>query len=146
MRSCIKLLTVNTVLGMRRRVDIDEIRRENLRAEAAARGGPAALAKLLGGMSDSQMSQIIGKNPTRSIGDQLARKIEEQLELPPYHLDMMESPYGELIDEIAAELAKRDEDAQQEILRIIRRIPEDPRRAEAVAAGHPTPMQAGAEH
>lgn len=68
---------------------IDDIRRENARALAKKAGGPARFAEKTG-MSDSQVSQIIGKNPTKNIGGNLARKIEEALSLPRGWMDTPE--------------------------------------------------------
>jgi hypothetical protein len=51
-----------------------EIRREN--AQALAKEGPAEFARRVG-MTGQQANQIIGPNPTRGIGDNMARKIEE---------------------------------------------------------------------
>lgn len=38
-------------------------------------------------MSESQLSQLIGKTPTKQIGDRLARSIEKRLKLPRGYLD-----------------------------------------------------------
>lgn len=71
-------------------MDISEIRRDNLRFIAIQNGGPrgwlAWLADALG-RSESQISQILGKNPTRNIGNRLARDVEEMLKLPNGALD-----------------------------------------------------------
>lgn len=53
-----------------------ELRLKNARALASQEGGIAAFARKLK-CSDSQASQIIGKTPTRGIGHQLARDIEQ---------------------------------------------------------------------
>lgn len=50
-------------------------------------GGPTELAKKLGHKSGSQLSQIAGPNPTRPIGERLARQIEQALDLPTAWLD-----------------------------------------------------------
>lgn len=38
-------------------------------------------------MSESQLSQLIGKNPSKPIGDRQARTIEKRLKLPRGYLD-----------------------------------------------------------
>ena len=58
------------------RMDIKTTRRENARRIAQELGGPAALARALD-MPNSGISQIIGKNPRRNIGDTMARRIED---------------------------------------------------------------------
>lgn len=55
---------------------ISEIRRDNARALAAQTGTPADFARKLG-MGDSQVSQLIGENPVKNIGNIIARRIEE---------------------------------------------------------------------
>ena len=52
-----------------------DIRRENARRLAREAGSNAQLAREMG-MSDSQMGQLIGENPTRNIGPNLARRLE----------------------------------------------------------------------
>lgn len=39
------------------------------------------------GMSESQLSQLMGKNPSKPVGDRLARKIEGKFGLPTGWLD-----------------------------------------------------------
>lgn len=59
-----------------------QIRRDNLRQLLLAHGGPAGLARRMG-KSDrgSTFSQIAGPNPTRDVGDQMARELETVLGL-----------------------------------------------------------------
>jgi SAM-dependent methyltransferase len=59
-----------------------QTRRQNLRREVEARGGPSAVAKLLGHSNGTYLPQLIGPNPIRDISEQSARKIEEKLHLP----------------------------------------------------------------
>ena len=66
--------------------DITEIRRDNLRNEAQRLGGPARLADATG-RSLSQISQLIGDNPTGNIGNRLARDFETVLKKPRGWLD-----------------------------------------------------------
>lgn len=75
---------------------IEDIRRENARVLAKKAGGPARFAEKTG-MSDSQVSQIIGKNPTKNIGGNVARKIEDAFSLPKGWMDTPEGQGG-LVD------------------------------------------------
>lgn len=71
---------------------VNETRLENLRHLRDGlpgddeRGKQGEMAEKLG-MSESQLSQLIGKNPSKPIGNRLARKIEKKLGLPRGHLD-----------------------------------------------------------
>lgn len=108
-------------------LDIHEIRRWNLRAQAKICGSPARLAAALD-KSDSQISQIIGESWTRNIGPRLARQCEAKLKLRKFSLDVPPPPYGEVVQRAAEALEKRDERAQQQILELILQIPEAPSR------------------
>lgn len=55
---------------------IADIRRENARALASLAGTRTAFGEKVG-MENSQVSQIIGKNPTKDIGNSIARRIEK---------------------------------------------------------------------
>ncbi|MFC3457215.1 LexA family protein [Massilia haematophila] len=70
----------------------EEIRRENARKLAASCGGKAALGRLVK-MDPSQVSQLIGPNPTKNIGNSIARRIEQAFELPANWLD---APHPEM--------------------------------------------------
>jgi transcriptional regulator with XRE-family HTH domain len=73
-------------------LDISEIRRENLRRlRGDARGSQSALARLLG-MEEAQMSQLVGKNPSKAIGGRLARTIERKLKLERGWMDSEHYP------------------------------------------------------
>lgn len=69
--------------------DIASIRRYNLRNLVKKRGGPASFAKQVD-MELSQLSQIMGPNPSRNIGSRLARKIEKAVGLIYGDLDAVE--------------------------------------------------------
>ncbi|MHB1933650.1 MAG: S24 family peptidase [Leptospirillum sp.] len=69
--------------------DIASIRRDNLRKLVQKSGGPASFAKKVD-MELSQLSQIIGPNPSRNIGSRLARKIEKSVGLIYGDLDAVE--------------------------------------------------------
>jgi SOS-response transcriptional repressor LexA len=64
---------------------VKEIRREN--ARSLATDGPAEFARKIGS-STQQVNQTIGPNPTRNIGDALARRIEAAYERPLGWLDL----------------------------------------------------------
>jgi hypothetical protein len=68
-----------------------EIRRKNLRELVRKADSGAAFAKQAD-IAPSLLSQILSQNPTRNIGDKLARKIEERLRLPSGWLDSNHTP------------------------------------------------------
>lgn len=61
-------------------------RLRNLRGKAKELGGITKLSEMLG-REKSQISQLIGINPTQKIGAKLARIFEEKLKLKKYSLD-----------------------------------------------------------
>lgn len=67
-------------------MDIKEIRRQNLRLLSEQYGGQRALAEAAD-LAPNQLNHIIGPNPIRNLGEQLARKIETNLGIPSGHLD-----------------------------------------------------------
>lgn len=71
-------------------MDIKTIRRENARRIAKEAGGQAALARALE-MPNPGISQIIGKNPRRNIGDTMARRIEDAGD---YHHGWLDTYHG----------------------------------------------------
>lgn len=64
----------------------EDIRRENARALAETAGGLAAFARLTG-MEPSQVSQLIGKKPSKNIGNMIAQRIERAFGLTDGQLD-----------------------------------------------------------
>ncbi|MET3135288.1 phage repressor protein C with HTH and peptisase S24 domain [Oxalobacteraceae bacterium GrIS 1.11] len=64
----------------------EDIRRENARALAAKVGGLAEFGRKTG-MENSQVSQLIGKTPTKNIGNMIAQRIESAFELEVGSLD-----------------------------------------------------------
>ncbi|CNJ91732.1 prophage repressor protein [Yersinia intermedia] len=64
----------------------EEIRRENARKLRDSAGGNNSFAVLLD-REPTQISRIIGKNPTKKIGDDMARHIEKCFSLPDGWLD-----------------------------------------------------------
>ena len=67
-------------------MDVDEIRLNNARHLAEDAGGISRFAVLIQ-KSQSQVSQIIGKNPSKRIGRGIAREIEAACEKPHGWLD-----------------------------------------------------------
>ena len=64
----------------------EELRRENARKLASGKGGKADFARIVS-MEPSQVSQLIGPNPSKNIGNSIARRIERAYELPEGWLD-----------------------------------------------------------
>ncbi|MEM1243461.1 MAG: hypothetical protein AAGG80_01430, partial [Pseudomonadota bacterium] len=67
-------------------MNVKDIRRINLRSLAQKVGGITSVAKILG-KSQSQISHLIGANPVKNIGDNLAQQIERCFNKPPGWLD-----------------------------------------------------------
>lgn len=65
----------------------EEARRENARLLAKNAGGLAEFARRMS-MDNSQVSQLIGKTPTKNIGNIIARRIEAAFEMPSGALDL----------------------------------------------------------
>lgn len=76
---------------------IYEIRRDNLRSIIAERGS-TSVAKACGYNGPSYMSQMAGKNPSRPITEDNARKFEQGLGLPKGWLDIERTPYGQPVE------------------------------------------------
>jgi len=64
----------------------EETRRQNARLLAKEAGSLTAFGKALD-MSDSQVNQIIGKNPVKNIGNKIAERIELAFRKPAGWLD-----------------------------------------------------------
>ncbi|RJT12825.1 LexA family protein [Rahnella inusitata] len=64
----------------------DEIRRDNARKLRDSAGGNSSFAGIIE-REPTQVSRVIGKNPTKKIGDDLARHIEKCFDLPDGWLD-----------------------------------------------------------
>lgn len=67
-------------------MNVKDIRRKNLRIIARAVGGITELSKLLN-RSQSLLSHLIGKHPSKNIGDKFALIVETALNQPPGWLD-----------------------------------------------------------
>ncbi|VEI68419.1 LexA repressor [Serratia quinivorans] len=65
---------------------IDEIRRDNARKLRDGTGGNSSFSSMID-REPTQVSRVIGKNPTKRIGDDLARHIEKCFDLPSGWLD-----------------------------------------------------------
>lgn len=108
-----------------RGMDINEIRRENLREEARKLGGQAKLAAKLD-KSESEISQLIGRSPIRNVGPVRARSFEKALGLKRGALDSPpdtgEFRQTKIMQEIGKILATKDADTQRDFLEILRRI------------------------
>lgn len=68
-------------------MDTRAIRRDNLRLLSEKYGGQRALAEAAN-LTPNQLNHIIGPNPVRNLGEQLARRIEANLKLPQGYLDL----------------------------------------------------------
>jgi plasmid maintenance system antidote protein VapI len=68
----------------------EEIRRENARRLATDNGGLAEFGRILG-MEPSQVSQLIGKNPHKNIGNSIAKRVEQAYGKPEGWLDIVHS-------------------------------------------------------
>jgi phage repressor protein C with HTH and peptisase S24 domain len=76
-----------------RMMTIADIRRANARALAKQVGTAAAFGERVG-MDGSQVSQIIGKNPVKDIGNAIARRIETSFGKPKGWMDVAHDSAG----------------------------------------------------
>jgi phage repressor protein C with HTH and peptisase S24 domain len=74
------------------KIDAHATRLENLRRLAAALGGPTQLSYKLGYANGSYLAQLAGPNPTRPVGEKVARDIEAKLGLPAGWMDQEDAP------------------------------------------------------
>lgn len=111
--SSILLIQSSAVWAYNIGVDIAEVRRNRLRKVAKDLGGPAKLAQKVE-KSESQISQLIGKNPTRNVGRGLAREIETTLNLEKWWLDGRAE--GDAREELIAEMVRELTPEQQDEL------------------------------
>jgi SOS-response transcriptional repressor LexA len=72
----------------------EETRRENARRLASKVGGKKEFANFLG-MEPSQVSQLIGPNPVKNIGNSIAQRIEKAFDLPAGYLDVEHPEFGQ---------------------------------------------------
>ncbi len=80
---------------------VSDVRRDNARLLAKACGGLASFAKRIG-RSDPYVSQLIGVNPQRGIGHQMARHIEMCFDKSPGWLDAPHDDVEPLTDTAVA--------------------------------------------
>lgn len=70
-------------------MDINQIRKANLRNLYKKYGGPAGVAKIVG-TSESYLSQITSEKGKRNLGNALARKIEDAYDYPRGWMDLID--------------------------------------------------------
>lgn len=106
---------------MKRTDEIKENRLWNLRRLVEAAGGINAAARITG-RHNSQLTDLCGPNPKRSIGDRVAAAIETAFNLPPGALDHpppKETKAGNpFISRIAATLANVPDEDKDFVLSI----------------------------
>jgi phage repressor protein C with HTH and peptisase S24 domain len=98
----------------------EEIRRANTLELARQIGGPAAFGRKMG-MSDSQVSQIIGKTPTKNIGNIVAHRIEDRFEKARGWLDKTHADDVIDVDDVnhrGAIKGRRETDSSERVLSI----------------------------
>jgi hypothetical protein len=98
-----------------------EIRRKNLRALVERTDSGAAFAKQAD-IAPSLLSQILSQNPTRNIGDRLARKIEDKLGLASGWLDSIHGAPTPSRVEAVPRLSEGDGDRYKALLTLGRLI------------------------
>ncbi|ELK4859007.1 TPA: helix-turn-helix transcriptional regulator [Pseudomonas aeruginosa] len=76
-------------------IDITTIRRANALTLAEKEGGTVAFAARID-REPTQVSRLIGSNPTKNIGNRLARHIEEKFNMPRGWLDIQHTPEQQL--------------------------------------------------
>jgi hypothetical protein len=96
--ACLLLLDPPATIGRMSLMDNSEIRRENLRSLKKVHGSRVLLEKL--GIVKQHLSQYIGKNPTRNIGDQFARDIERAFDKPRGWMDYLHDDLDNHVREI----------------------------------------------
>ncbi|WP_444893609.1 hypothetical protein ACJJIE_03750 [Microbulbifer sp. TRSA001] len=93
-------------------MDINEIRRTNIRRIAADYKNRAEFARKVG-RSEQQLYSLIGKGATKTIGNRIARDLEERLGLKEGELDRLESndSTAKIASDIDLELLRKCIDA-----------------------------------
>lgn len=121
-RACIGPIRLITVGGMKiHAFPVQVFRYQNVCALIAAEGGPAKFAKRVG-KDDSQITQIAGPRPSRNIGNDQARDLEQILGLEEGVLDRP-PPRSAMVEEAADELEHRDPEIQKYVLELVKRLP-----------------------
>jgi plasmid maintenance system antidote protein VapI len=104
-------------------MDIYEIRLKNARALREEAGGPKAFAEKIG-REFNYVSRIIGPNPTKTIGFDMARHIEQCFKKPenwldtPHYPGVSEQEVQEMIN-IYAKLTKQERESAVKMLRAL---------------------------
>ncbi|HBP5544003.1 TPA: helix-turn-helix transcriptional regulator [Pseudomonas aeruginosa] len=100
-------------------IDISTIRRTNALSLAEQEGGTGAFASRID-REPTQVSRLIGSNPTKNIGNKLARHIEECFDLPRGWLDVLhgkhifEAPHFQA--KAVSPLPSADADAERDLM------------------------------
>ncbi|ALZ15616.1 helix-turn-helix transcriptional regulator [Pseudomonas aeruginosa] len=102
-------------------IDISTIRRTNALSLAEKEGGTGAFASRID-REPTQVSRLIGSNPTKNIGNKLARHIEECFDLPRGWLDVLhgkhifEAPHFQAKAVSPLPSADADADAERDLM------------------------------
>ncbi|WP_258164006.1 helix-turn-helix transcriptional regulator [Pseudomonas sp. 17033095] len=104
-------------------IDISTIRRTNALSLAEKEGGTGAFASRID-REPTQVSRLIGSNPTKNIGNKLARHIEECFDLPRGWLDVLhgkhifEAPHfqAKTVSPLPSADADADADAERDLM------------------------------
>jgi transcriptional regulator with XRE-family HTH domain len=98
-------------------MDNASIRRENLRALHQKHGTRVVLDKL--GIGKQALSQYIGKNFNRNVGNEVARRIEEAFNLPAGWMDYPQYETEEILQRIVNYARSLTPDEQKILLQMI---------------------------
>jgi transcriptional regulator with XRE-family HTH domain len=98
-------------------MDNASIRRENLRALHQKHGTRVVLDKL--GIGKQALSQYIGKNFNRNVGNEVARRIEEAFNLPAGWMDYPQYETEEILQRIVNYARSMTPDEQKILLQMI---------------------------
>jgi transcriptional regulator with XRE-family HTH domain len=98
-------------------MDNASIRRENLRALHQKHGTRVVLDKL--GIGKQALSQYIGKNFNRNVGNEVARRIEEAFNLPAGWMDYPQYETEEILQRIVNYARSLTPDEQKILLQLI---------------------------
>jgi transcriptional regulator with XRE-family HTH domain len=98
-------------------MDNASIRRENLRALHKKHGTKVVLDKL--GIGKQALSQYIGKNFNRNVGNEVARRIEEAFNLPAGWMDYPQYETEEILQKIVNHARSLSPDEQKILLQMI---------------------------
>lgn len=74
------------------------------------------------GISESQLSQYIGKNPSKRIGQEVARRVERELKLPDGWMDKEFPDLSNVVLRIARDMQALDADALRLVSEFVKRL------------------------